>query len=93
MSYVGGAKYKREHGRKQTDFKRVKMESKDGLLTWIFELFRRETHWTFKDLQEATHQPTRFLMEVLKECASKVAEGPNANKWELKEKYRVAGGQ
>ena len=93
VSYVGGAKYKREQGRKQTDFKRVKMESKEGLLSWIFELFRRESYWTFSALQEATHQPTRFLMEVLKECATKVHEGPHANKWELKEKYRVPDGQ
>jgi len=89
VSYVGGARYKREMGRKQSDFRRVKMESKDALMNWIFELFRREPFWSFADIQKLTNQPTRFLMEVLKECAEKVHEGENVNKWQLKDQYRV----
>ena len=89
VSYVGGARYKREIGRKQTDYKRVKMESKEGLMNWIFELFRREPFWRFDAIQKVTNQPTRFLMETLKECATKVHEGEHVNKWQLKEKYRI----
>ena len=88
VSYVGGAKYKREQGRKQSDYKRVKMENKDNLMKWLFDLFSREPYWRFDAIQKTTEQPTRFLMEVLKEVAQKVFEGENAGKWELKEMYR-----
>ena len=88
VSYVGGAKYKREQGRKQSDYKRVKMENKDNLMKWLFDLFGREPYWRFDAIQKTTEQPTRFLMEVLKEVAQKVFEGENAGKWELKEMYR-----
>lgn len=87
VSYVGGAKYKREQGRKQADYKRVAMKSKDDLMNWLFELFALAEYWHFSDLQEKTNQPTRFLMEVLRECADKVYEGDHVNKWRLKEKY------
>ena len=51
-------------------------------------MFGREPYWRFDAIQKTTEQPTRFLMEVLKEVAQKVFEGENAGKWELKEMYR-----
>ncbi|QDZ22369.1 beta subunit of transcription initiation factor IIF [Chloropicon primus] len=88
VSYVGGAKYKREHGRKQSDYKRVKMENKESLMNWLFELFQREPYWRFDAIQKTTNQPTRFLMDVLREVATKVLDGDHRGKWELKDKYR-----
>ena len=88
VSFVG-SKYKREAGRKQSDNKRVKMENKEDLQKWLFDLFRRQPYWKFADIQKETQQPTRFLMDTLIGCATKVHQGDFANHWQLSEKYRL----
>lgn len=69
--------------------KRVRM-SRDELEEKLFELFGKQPHLHFAQIQKAVDQPIAFLKEVLNDLAIQIKRGPNKDMWELKKVYKSA---
>jgi len=68
-----------------------KRERKDKniLLEEIFHLFEKKTHYTLKELLDATKQPPAYLKETLNEVCNFIKKGQNKSTYELKPEHSI----
>lgn len=65
------------------DSRRLAMPHED-LKQMLFKLFAKNQYYTFRDLQDLTHQPTDVLKRALREIAVHNKRGEMRDTWQLK---------
>jgi len=74
---------------RRRDGKRVR-GSKEEVESMLLRMFSDSRWLTLKQLTEGTQQPEAYLKKVMADMCVRETKGDNKDKYQLKEKYRIA---